>query len=99
MNESGLFRVTPLAAYLILVAVLVLGMARVELLARDGAKAHEALCAFKLDRARQLADTRIFIRELKSGEREQIPGITIADLERTRIAQASTLAALRGLDC
>lgn len=80
--------------YLVLVLALLGGVARVELLARDGAEAHDALCAMRADLERRAYDLAAFI---EAGRR--IPGVTQADLVRSLQGQRRTIESLEILDC
>ncbi len=62
-------------------------------------ESHSALCAFKNDLTRRHDDGERYVEDVKSGKRELIPGITIADLERSLASQESTLEALVPLHC
>lgn len=105
MTDTEPIKVFPYALGLVVVALLFLvvvvgvryhDQAKVNRLAAEN---HNVLCAFKHDREESAERTRTFISELKSGIRPPIPGITVADLERTLANIDSTLKALRQLDC
>lgn len=65
----------------------------------QGKQAHDALCVFRADLDRRAVDGENFIADLVAGRRDPIPGITIADLQRSVAGQRSTLEALSNLDC
>lgn len=56
---------------------------------------HTTLCAFKGDLQRRYEGGRDFLAENPNG----IPGISRASIERSLMAQRSTLDALANLDC
>jgi hypothetical protein len=58
-----------------------------------------ALCALRLDIETRSKSTQEFIDGIRTGRREPIPGISIADLQRSVNSQQSTLEALKPLDC
>lgn len=104
-DTANPIRIFPYALAFVLVALLFLAVvigiryhdqAKVNALAAEN---HAVLCAFKHDRQESAERTRQFISELRSGIRPAIPGITVADLERTLANVESTLNALRQLDC
>lgn len=84
-----------LFAYLMLVIGLFAGMVRVELLARDGGEAHEALCELRADLERRADSLVSFIEAHPQG----IPGISRTELERSLSNQRQTLQSLVDLSC
>lgn len=84
-----------LIAYLFFVVVLLAGMVRLELVARDGAEAHEALCELRSDLERRADSLIAFIEAHPQG----IPGITRIVLERSLSNQRQTIASLSDLEC
>lgn len=66
---------------------------------KQNSTAHAALCTFRADLVRRADDTEQFIREIETGVRMSIPGITEADLARSLNAQRSTVKSLAILDC
>ena len=80
-----------LGVFLVIVGVIV-GIYRVY----DTAdKAHQAICALRVDRIRGIQEGREFLRRHPSG----IPGITRADIERSIATQRETVRAFRFADC
>ena len=67
--------------------------------AAEAAQTHDALCALKFDLQRRANDTQEFLDDLATGQREPIPGLTVADLKRSLNGQQSTLASLKHLEC
>lgn len=84
-----------LTAYLFFVVVLLVGMVRVELVARDGSEAHEALCELRADLERRAESLVAFIEEHPQG----VLGISRTDLERSLSSQHQTIASLADLEC
>lgn len=76
---------------------------RVEMLTTDARRAgvdtRSAICRFVVDLDRRNQQTEDFIAELKAGTREPIPGISIADLERSDQGQDATIKSFENLDC
>jgi hypothetical protein len=58
-----------------------------------------ALCAFKKDLARRARDTEQFIADVQAGRRKPIPGISLADFQRSLRGQRSTIKSLSDLPC
>lgn len=58
-----------------------------------------ALCAFKSNLEQRALDAEQYIADVQDGKREVIPGITIADLQRSLFNQQQTLDALEELSC
>ena len=85
-------------AWVLLAAMLVL-LVSVGALAYHAIQTHDALCNFKGDLERRAEQTEMFIGEIRNGVREPIPGISLADLERSYANQTATLASLSDLDC
>ena len=65
----------------------------------EGQTAANAICALKNDLQRRVDSTEEFIANLKSGKRDPIPGITVADLERSASSMNQTIAALAVINC
>ena len=79
-------------------AMLVL-LVSVAALAYYAIQTHDALCKFKGDLEQRAEQTASFIDEIEDGERDLIPGISLADLRRSHSIQIRTLSALSGLEC
>ena len=62
-------------------------------------EAHASLCAFKLDLERRNAEGEKFVKAIREGQRPPIPGLTLAELERSLDHQKRTLDSLEDLDC
>lgn len=83
-------------AYAVLVVALLVGLYRVETLARVN---HGVLCDFKADIERRERTTREFREDIESGERPPIPGISVNDLARSESNLRQTLDSLSELRC
>ncbi len=84
--------------FFLIILILAWNIQRNRQLIRDGREAKAALCTFRADLQRRVADTEDFVASVKAGNRPPIQGISVADLERSLSGQRSTLAALK-LDC
>lgn len=85
-----------IGAVVVAVVLRVQDQNRFEQLARE---THESLCALKTDVKHRASNTQRFLDEIRRGDRPQIPGISIADLERSLASQRATLLALVTLKC
>lgn len=83
--------------YLILCGAVGLCIGEVLVVALEGRKSHDAVCALRADLIRRVGDTEAFLKTHPNG----IPkaGISRADLERNLKGQRDTIHALRGADC
>lgn len=66
---------------------------------RLAAETHSALCAFKGDVAERQRTARQYLADVRSGRREPIPGITVAEIAEAVRTRQDTLDALSSLDC
>ena len=85
--------VAALFAYLLIVGIAVFYIVLSERTVSD--QNHRALCAFRGDLDRRVADTRAFLADHPHG----IPGITAANLELSIRNQEATIASLRFVQC
>lgn len=90
-RERGLIGVSMFFAVFMLV-----GLYRVELLAQENRR---YTCRFVNDLAARHESGEKYLADVLHGRRQIIPGLTIADLQRTLDAQHTTLQAFEGLDC
>lgn len=85
-----------LVAYAVFSLVLLGGVYRVETIASS---TRDALCDFKHDVERRRDLSAEFRDQIRDGDRPPIPGVSIADLDRSVENLQSTLDALSDLDC
>lgn len=71
---------------------------RLEVSEAQAKKDHAALCSFRRDLQRRLADGLKFLADVESGRRPPIDGISTNDLRRSIDGQQSTLDSLK-VDC
>lgn len=79
-------------------AIILLGLT-LGLRNRDLTRIETALCSFKHDVEARAENTQVFIDDIRTGRREPLPGISLADLERSHAIQRSTLKSLVDLEC
>lgn len=83
-------------AYAVLSVALLIGAYRLETTTNE---THSALCTFKADLARRYIDGQAYVDDVVNGERELLPGFTLADLNRSLANQRATLDSLSALSC
>ena len=66
---------------------------------RLAVETHSALCAFKGDLAERQRNARKYVADVRSGDREAIAGITLAEIQQSISTRQDTLDALASLDC
>ena len=76
------------AVFVLAVSVAILGLFAIQ--------SRSAICSFKRDLQGRAQNTAAFIEALETGQRPPIPGITVADLQRSLAGQRATLRALEG---
>ena len=58
-----------------------------------------ALCSFVTNLEQRIATAQDYIADVKSGEREGVPGITLTEVQQSVSNQQATLDSLSGLPC
>ena len=66
---------------------------------QQNAKAEQALCVLRGDYERRLAGSLEYVRDVRSGKRKPIPGITQVDIQRGIDGYRANINALSILDC
>lgn len=85
-----------LIAYLIFTILFIIGIARVELFARD---TRANLCRFVAN-LEDRRDAQVqYLEDVEAERRPIIPGLNTADLQRSIDAQTATLMSFRDLEC
>ena len=83
-------------AYAVLVAAMLVGVYRVESIANEN---RESICRFVIDLTNR-RDAQVEYRDdLENGTRPPIPGVTIADIQRSIDSQTATIDAFAELNC